>query len=549
MAMRVAGVVVRASLLVGFAVSDPGLRGSRRESNVGEVQSEKQNQTSGVIASESPQEAAEEIGEVHAENLSTYSDFNEFSALSTTWRINPRAPFLLSPAVRIFDERPEEVSERPFHTHSTTIVSGDSSRDVGRQISASVGVEGSYRAFDGAVQASLEAVSSKQVKTYRRTQSTLFRSFKISSDVPDPHRRLNVAWKYFLLEKPVESIHHRLGDFVATEVTYGGALQVTTTASMAEGDSKSSVEMELNANFNGIFARASASISAGGSSSYKSSEHEFQSKSSTFGGDATLWAQLTDDNFADVQQQWADSITRENQFEVEFRLFPIWRLLDHDDMDKDKAQELRQYMLNKWRSASVQIPDYAPEPSASSIQPDFESRPRSLGFSDCAIYRDRLPGSALRGGSHSVVMFLEFKDSAATAKKRQWIFNLGQEGKMAHHWLYNPNPVQSANHGHIQFGTWGPVAGGGQIKEGRIQGATTLATTYDGDTKTYSLYIDGVLSSSQHFDLDIRSGAMLIGDRGHVASNINFEGCVKGVDVYRTALSASQVQAAVRRLK
>merc|ERR1711972_1281649 len=101
-------------------------------------------------------------------------------------------------------------SERPFHTHSTNIVSGDSSRDVGRQFSSSVGIEGSYQAFDEAVQASLETVSSKHVKTYRRTQSTLFRSFKISSDVPLPYTRLTPAWKRYILEAPVEKIHHRL---------------------------------------------------------------------------------------------------------------------------------------------------------------------------------------------------------------------------------------------------------------------------------------------------------------------------------------------------
>jgi len=72
-AMRFTGIVVRPFLLAGVAVSDPGLRGSPLGTLVGEVQSETQNETSGAIASESPQdEAAEEIGEVHVEALAVW---------------------------------------------------------------------------------------------------------------------------------------------------------------------------------------------------------------------------------------------------------------------------------------------------------------------------------------------------------------------------------------------------------------------------------------------------------------------------------------------
>merc|ERR1712217_28865 len=172
---------------------------------------------------------------------------------------------------------------------------------------------------------------------YRRTQNSLFRSFKLSSDVARPYTRLNEGWKKFLLREPVHAIHHRLGDFFATELTYGGAIQITTATSMMQGDSKSSVQAELNANYNAIFASATASISAGGSSSHASSKRSFQSKTSTLGGNTAIWAQLTRINFAEVQKKWAE------------------------DMDRVKAQKLKRFMLNKWHKASVRIPDYAPD--------------------------------------------------------------------------------------------------------------------------------------------------------------------------------------------
>merc|ERR1712039_161005 len=123
----------------------------------------------------------------------------------------------------------------------------------------------------------------------------------------------------------------------------------------------SSVQAELNANYNAIFASATASISAGGSSSYASSKRSFQSKTSTLGGNTAIWAQLTRINFAEVQKKWAESIDSTNQFEVEFRLVPIWQLLDQEDMDRAKAQQLKRFMQNKWHRESVKIPDYAPD--------------------------------------------------------------------------------------------------------------------------------------------------------------------------------------------
>jgi len=175
---------------------------------------------------------------------------------------------------------------------------------------------------------------------------------------------LNEAWKRFLLDATVERIHHHLGDFIATELTYGGAIQTTTIATMVQGDTKSSVQAELAANYREVFSSASASISSGGSSSYKTSKHTFQTKIGTFGGKSSIWARLSKDNFDAVQQEWAESINDKNQFEVEFKLVPIWTLLDHDDMDRAKAHELERHILQKWKSSSDQIPQYASEKPA-----------------------------------------------------------------------------------------------------------------------------------------------------------------------------------------
>ena len=81
---------------------------------------------------------------------------------------------------------------------------------------------------------------------------------------------------------------------------------------------------------------------------------------------------------------------------------------------------------------------------------DYESRPPT---GKCG-YTDKLPGAALGKSPHTVIMSLAFKNAAY--RKRQWIFNIGQAGTGANHWLWN-------NGARIQFGPWN--GGRGQIKE------------------------------------------------------------------------------------
>jgi hypothetical protein len=167
---------------------------------------------------------------------------------------------------------------------------------------------------------------------------------------------------------------------------------------------------------------------------------------------------------------------------------------------------------------------------------DYMSRPTEQR---CAIYQDELPGAPLGTGSHSVVMAVEFNDATTAAARRQWILNIGQDGTGAEHWLYNAH----AGINRIQFGAWN----GHQIGEAEIHSAQTLATTYDGTSKTYSLYVDGNLADTKTVHLDIKSGKMLVGDSQH-GNDLDFQGCVRGVDVYRQVLSSEQVALASQRV-
>jgi len=176
-----------------------------------------------------------------------------------------------------------------------------------------------------------------------------------------------------------------------------------------------------------------------------------------------------------------------------------------------------------------------PAPTPAPPNPDFESRPGPSG--SCANYEDTLPGDPLHGSSHTIVMALQFHSN--NVARRQWIFNIGQESTGANHWLYNQNQGSD----NIQFGAWSGV----QIHRADISGASTLATTFDAETKAYKLYVNGNLASSEtrpeSMNMNINSGRMLVGKvpQGFRGSESDFQGCVQGVNVYREALTDSQV--------
>jgi len=177
--------------------------------------------------------------------------------------------------------------------------------------------------------------------------------------------------------------------------------------------------------------------------------------------------------------------------------------------------------------------------------PRYESRPLTKNIDRCAKYEDTLPGAALGSSSHTVVMSLDFLPEAATNRKRQWIFNLGKGTRGDDHWLYSATLPERT----IQFGVWGPIAGGGQVQKGNINPSQTLATTYDASTKKYSLYVDGVFSGSTTTIMNIQNGHMCVGKNCHFGGDVDFSGCVRGVDVYRAALTADEVVQAVGQLE
>jgi len=273
--------------------------------------------------------------------------------LSHTWRIDSSMPFLLKPGRVIFDEREGDINEVQFNTMDACVISASSTVEFASKFSSSVGISGSYFAFSGAAQASLESVSSEKHKMFRSTNSIKYRHRQLSSQVFDPISRLTPGSKKFLLKSPVHTIHDRMGDFFATEVMLGGVYQIQTVTAMFESESEAAVQADMEVSYDAVAASADASFSVGATSTAKSTKHSYKSRVKALGGDTSKWLRLDGGNRKDIQTQWADSVTDENEFPVSFALVPIWHLLDSDDMDIAKARELKNFMVNRWGEAEL----------------------------------------------------------------------------------------------------------------------------------------------------------------------------------------------------
>ena len=134
----------------------------------------------------------------------------------------------------------------------------------------------------------------------------------------------------------------------------------------------------------------------------------------------------------------------------------------------------------------------------------------------------------LRNQPHTVIASLQFPTDVEcqSIAGRQWILNIGQGGTGAHHWLWAPAG--------IQFGVWC----GAQISKPTLQDARyTVCTVWDGTH--YLLYKDGVEVARTRAlsGLDIRTGEVSIA----TGYDGDFTGCVRSVQIFRSALSAAQV--------
>lgn len=272
----------------------------------------------------------------------------DLKALAMSYTIDGKRESFLRPTMEIFDYSYNDVIKAPINDFVHTTVEGDSVKDWANRLSANLQVNGSYYAFSAAVSTSFTNEGATKVRTYRRDHSFQFQTYQVSSQALLPHKKLREDVKDFLMTQDPEQIHKTLGDYYATEVTFGGSLTTVMMSSLTEHEDTTKVAADAEANYNVALIKASAKAQLADEFTIQTAEHTFQSKTTGRGGDPTVWLGYTGKNKDDISKAWAKTFNTSSQADVGFAIHPIWDLLNYTDMNKTKAEELKKYMVMTW---------------------------------------------------------------------------------------------------------------------------------------------------------------------------------------------------------
>lgn len=72
------------------------------------------------------------------------------------------------------------------------------------------------------------------------------------------------------------------------------------------------------------------------------------------GGNSHIWLSRTK-SVNEMIEEWKNTITDDNQYPIEQTLEPIWTLLDHEEMNPRKADEVKIYIQDVWKTEHDEV--------------------------------------------------------------------------------------------------------------------------------------------------------------------------------------------------
>lgn len=271
------------------------------------------------------------------------------AALSVSWHVDADAPFLVSPFQQLFDHEDEDINTIPVPVAVAETRHATSFESFAKAVSVSLGIEGGSKfwGFEAAAAMSANAVWSSSKRTFRQDTFVKAKKVRISRRSAHPHEHLTASARACLLEETPSTIVSRFGQFYPLSVTLGGVYQLTVMTETERNDDTKSIAASISASFNRFAVWGKASLTGGAASTHTNYGRKYHLKMRVLGGESTQWLGLQTNNMDVIQRQWVESITEENMYPVGVRLRPLWELLDHDDMDREKAQALKRYMMSQ----------------------------------------------------------------------------------------------------------------------------------------------------------------------------------------------------------
>lgn len=293
-------------------------------------------------------------------------DLKALEKMQWGYRVDAKAALLYSQSKPLFKYCLGDVRKTKTPVNKLTTSVSSSASKTSEEVGASVSLSGSYGPFSAAASASYQQTSQSNFKSIRVDRKITTSSYHVAVTTFDFHSRLTADTKNFLETQPPAKIADSLGEFFATEASFGGLLMSSSVIELTESDNSDTVKAEADASFGVGGVKVGFSKS---SASYTSNAKQFQTVT-ILGGDNTIWAAVSNrSGVSAAQAAWGKTISGEDMFLVETKLKPIWELLE--GKNDAKAKEIEDFLKKKWKDETGSVKPYGEDGNWVPVDPNI----------------------------------------------------------------------------------------------------------------------------------------------------------------------------------
>jgi len=266
--------------------------------------------------------------------------------IARAFKVDSTSQNFISAGIKIFDFSENEYTVTTKSDSDTEVETYESAEDGSKKTAFNLGISGGFLGFTFGFSMDTSSLN-KSNKQFTRIDHSIETSTAVVTMEPlDPHEYLLPEVKNFLLTRSPQAILDHIGPFYASQFTLGCKFVMSVVGEVSSQEQARKFETEVKA---GYMKFIQVSVGGGMDKSSKESCTDYTTTYSTSGGDSTIWQSKT--KTADAMlDEWQQSITADNVRPFGHKLKYIWQLLDHDDMDRAKADEVETYIRAQWEA-------------------------------------------------------------------------------------------------------------------------------------------------------------------------------------------------------
>lgn len=266
--------------------------------------------------------------------------------ITRSFRVDWTAPNFIRAGRELFDFGPDDVTVVPSNDQQTSDRIYKTSNKGSKLTSFNFGLHGSGMGFSAAASMSTNNMDKSNKKYVRIDHNIDVLESTVTMEPLFPHQYLHNDTKDFLLTQSPEDIYETIGPYYASQFNLGATFELRVVGEVANEEQANDFVGDFKAHY---FTFVQASIGGSKNESSSSSCTRYTTSYTTSGGDGTIWLSMSK-TAKEMLDEWQKSLTKDNVRPIRQKLQYVWQLLDHDDMDRAKAEAVKKYILGKWAS-------------------------------------------------------------------------------------------------------------------------------------------------------------------------------------------------------